>query len=144
MLSKMYRASTTSYVEDAVRFVELKREGLLCTVLCNITPEHKVRGKPYVVVAITNENKDEIVSSTCQDCAAPMGMSMVMIFFIMVSGVRERHTHRCCRKREAFRIESETTGHRNAEHVFWLIWIFHKCRLSRSWCITQTKNIASK
>lgn len=44
---KTSMSSRDSYGDDAVSYVQVKREGKLCTVKCKICPEHKVHAKLY-------------------------------------------------------------------------------------------------
>lgn len=41
------RSSRPLYGDDAINYVQLKREGNICTVKCKICPEHKVHAKLY-------------------------------------------------------------------------------------------------
>lgn len=66
-------AMREEYGDNAVGYVELKREGSVCTVQCKICPEHKVRAKNYIVVLVVDESKEEILSVECKDCAASAG-----------------------------------------------------------------------
>lgn len=60
------------YGDNAILYVQLKREGPICTVRGKITPEHKISKKPNEVRAIINEH-EEVVSCEYLDCAASAG-----------------------------------------------------------------------
>lgn len=81
--AKMLMSSRDAYVESAVGFVQVKRDNALCTVKCRVTPEHRVRTKPYTVYAIINENEEKIVEAKCEDCAASLGGCKHIICFLM-------------------------------------------------------------
>ncbi|KOB70278.1 Uncharacterized protein OBRU01_15584, partial [Operophtera brumata] len=72
-----------SYGDDAIGYLQLKREGDVCTVKCRITPEHKVRSKPYHCVLQCNEKEEEIISISCEDCAASIGGCKHSVAFLM-------------------------------------------------------------
>lgn len=67
------RSSRASYGDDAVGYVQLKREGHLCILYAVLTPEHKVRQKGYTVTASIDEEEKIIVDCHCEDCAASEG-----------------------------------------------------------------------
>ncbi|KAF5274920.1 hypothetical protein FQR65_LT16831 [Abscondita terminalis] len=71
---KAAAASREQYGDSAIGYVELKREGSLCTVQGRICPEHKVRSKTYSVCLIVDEIQEKIVNVFCKDCAASSGM----------------------------------------------------------------------
>lgn len=73
MLFNVFRVSRKEYGDSAVGYVELKREGPLCTVQCKICPEHRVRSKNYVVCLKVDEVNESIDSVECKDCAAAAG-----------------------------------------------------------------------
>ncbi|KAJ8916441.1 hypothetical protein NQ315_014654 [Exocentrus adspersus] len=70
---KTKRATKPEYGDNAVSYVQLKREGSLCEVRCKITPEHNVHKKGYNVIIIINETVEEILTCKCTDCAASLG-----------------------------------------------------------------------
>ncbi|KAJ8970734.1 hypothetical protein NQ317_017392 [Molorchus minor] len=41
------KSSRASFGDDAISYVQLKRDSKLCTVKCKICPEHKVHAKLY-------------------------------------------------------------------------------------------------
>lgn len=67
------RSKREEYGDNAIGFVELKRERSICIVRGKICPEHKIRNKPYTVIVKINEETEEIKESVCQDCAAAAG-----------------------------------------------------------------------
>ncbi|KAI5644485.1 hypothetical protein NE865_03592 [Phthorimaea operculella] len=76
-------SSRESYGDDAIGYVQLKREANLCVVKCKISPEHKVRDKPYSVSLVVDE-KDGIVESVqCGDCPASNGGCKHSVAFLM-------------------------------------------------------------
>ncbi|GBP66565.1 Lysine--tRNA ligase [Eumeta japonica] len=77
------RSSRESYGDDAVGYVQLKRESNICTVKCRVCPEHKVRSKPYTVTIIVDEKNSVIISSQCHDCAASAGGCKHAVAFLM-------------------------------------------------------------
>ncbi|GBP17818.1 hypothetical protein EVAR_102677_1 [Eumeta japonica] len=52
-------SSRPSYGDDAISYVQLKREGNICTVKCKICPEHKVHAKLYAVTLIVDEEEEK-------------------------------------------------------------------------------------
>lgn len=70
---KTERASKEKYGDNAVSYVQLKRDGNICTIRAKITPEHKIHKKPYNVEVKINEEDEKILSSACTDCAASSG-----------------------------------------------------------------------
>ncbi|GBP79691.1 hypothetical protein EVAR_55827_1 [Eumeta japonica] len=66
----VYRSSRASYGDDAISYVQLKRDAHLCTVKCKMCPEHKVHAKLYGCTLIIDEEDDVIVSVVCEDCVA--------------------------------------------------------------------------
>ncbi|KAL4704353.1 hypothetical protein ACJJTC_010738 [Scirpophaga incertulas] len=69
---KTLLSSRESYGDDAVGYVQLKRDSSSheCTIMCGVCPEHKVRTKPYTVTVVVDEKNGVVVSARCQDCAA--------------------------------------------------------------------------
>ncbi|GBP96772.1 hypothetical protein EVAR_92306_1 [Eumeta japonica] len=62
-------SSRPSYGDDAISYVQLKRENI-CTVKCKICPEHKVHAKLYAVTLIVDEEEEKVTSIQCHDCVA--------------------------------------------------------------------------
>lgn len=81
--AKSLIASREAYVNTAVGYVEVKREGSMCTCKCRVTPEHKVKGKLYQVTAIIDETEEKIIQVQCNDCAASAGGCKHAICFAM-------------------------------------------------------------
>ncbi|XP_046972719.1 uncharacterized protein LOC124539378 [Vanessa cardui] len=76
-------SSRASYGDDAISYVQLKRDGKLCFLKCKICPEHKVRSKLYAVTLVIDEEDDIICSVECHDCVASQGGCKHAIAFIM-------------------------------------------------------------
>lgn len=68
-----FRSSRDSYLDSAVGYVQVCREGTECKVKARVVPEHRVNNKPYTVVCKINEVDDVIIDSICEDCAAAAG-----------------------------------------------------------------------
>ncbi|KAF5297852.1 hypothetical protein FQR65_LT19661 [Abscondita terminalis] len=78
-----YRSSRESYGDDAVGYVQLEREGTLCTVKCRVCPEHKVHAKPYSATVVVDEQDNVFRSAQCFDCAASAGGCKHAVAFLM-------------------------------------------------------------
>lgn len=80
-----FRSRRESYGDNAVGYVQVKRENQLCTVKAVITPEHRVSKKGYEVTVICNEDDEEVLSATCDSCAASLGkcnfISYISVFY---------------------------------------------------------------
>ncbi|GBO98521.1 hypothetical protein EVAR_113_1 [Eumeta japonica] len=72
-----------SYGDDAVSYVQLKREGDICIVKCKVCPEHKVHAKLYSVTLIMDEQEEAVKSIECHDCVASQGGCKHAIAFLM-------------------------------------------------------------
>ncbi|KAJ8720818.1 hypothetical protein PYW08_006283 [Mythimna loreyi] len=72
-----------SYGDDAVGYVQLKRDQNTCIVKCTICPEHKVRSKPYAVSVVVNEAEESVTSVQCHDCPASEGGCKHGVAFLM-------------------------------------------------------------
>ncbi|GBM95521.1 hypothetical protein AVEN_161419-1 [Araneus ventricosus] len=70
---KTKRSGRESYGDNAVGYVQVRRDGNLCTVKAKVTPEHSLRKKAYDVTLLCNEVEEEILSVTCDSCAASLG-----------------------------------------------------------------------
>ncbi|KAL5236791.1 hypothetical protein ACI65C_004201 [Semiaphis heraclei] len=66
-----------------IGYVQIKREGSICDVKTQISPEHRVRNKNYHVSLTINEEKEEIVDLHCDDCAASLGGCKHSLAFLM-------------------------------------------------------------
>ncbi|XP_063893363.1 uncharacterized protein LOC126054673 [Helicoverpa armigera] len=80
---KTSKSSRPSYGDDAVSYVQLKRDGDLCVVKCKVCPEHKVHAKLYGVTLIVDEQEDAVKSVACNDCVASQGGCKHGIAFLM-------------------------------------------------------------
>ncbi|GBP54108.1 hypothetical protein EVAR_81276_1 [Eumeta japonica] len=56
-------SSRQPYGDDAIGYVQLKRDHTLCTVKCTMCPEHKVRQTSYSVSMVIDE-KEGVVNLT--------------------------------------------------------------------------------
>ncbi|XP_046382223.1 uncharacterized protein LOC124154049 [Ischnura elegans] len=70
---KLARSSRENYGDSAVGYVQVKREEEKCYVMGKITPEHKIRDKPYSVSAVIDEEEGSVEEVSCHDCAASAG-----------------------------------------------------------------------
>lgn len=66
---RKFGSSRASYGDDAVSYVQLKRDGKLCIIKCKICPEHKVHAKLYRCIVVVNE-EDETVDCGCKHAIA--------------------------------------------------------------------------
>lgn len=64
-------------------YIQVKRDGDVCTVRGRITPEHKVRTTPYHCTLICNEKEEEVTSVQCEGCAASKGGCKHAVAFLM-------------------------------------------------------------
>lgn len=81
--AKTLLASREAYVDTAVGYVEVRRDGDLCIINCRVTPEHKIKAKLYRVTATINETEQKFVKMECNDCAASAGGCKHAICFAM-------------------------------------------------------------
>ncbi|XP_047986759.1 uncharacterized protein LOC125226722 [Leguminivora glycinivorella] len=70
---KTLMASRSGYVQNAVGYVELKRDNTTCIVRAKVVPEHKITKKYYLVTVHINENENTIVDTECDGCNARTG-----------------------------------------------------------------------
>lgn len=68
-----FRSARTSYGDDAVSYVQVKREGNLYTIKAKICPEHKVHAKLYGVSLVVDEQEETVKSVECHDCVTSQG-----------------------------------------------------------------------
>lgn len=73
LLLLYFRSGRENYGDNAVGYVQVKRDANLCTVKAKVTPEHNIRKKAYDVTLLCNEVEEEILSVTCDSCAASLG-----------------------------------------------------------------------
>ena len=83
MVKFNFRSLRASYGDDALSYVQLKRDGKLCTVKCKICPEHKIRAKLYAVTLVVDEEDYAIRSVQCHDCVASQGGCKHAIAFLV-------------------------------------------------------------
>ncbi|GBP61689.1 hypothetical protein EVAR_43627_1 [Eumeta japonica] len=83
ILPLIVRSSRASYGDDAVSYVQLKRDGKLCIVKCKICPEHKVHSKVYRCTLVVDEEDESILSVQCEDCVASQGGCKHAIAFLI-------------------------------------------------------------
>lgn len=62
----------------------MKRTGSEVHVKADITPEHKIRDKPYEVNCIVDETKEQIVGAYCSDCSASTGKSPLSLISLHI------------------------------------------------------------
>lgn len=67
------RSTRESYGDNAVVYVQVKRERREHLVKGRVTPEHKVRSKSYIVTLVCNKVTQNIISVPCDGCAASAG-----------------------------------------------------------------------
>ncbi|KAK2579099.1 hypothetical protein KPH14_008498 [Odynerus spinipes] len=77
------KACRESYGDEAIGYVQLKREKSICTVKCRICSEHKVRSKAYSVTLILDEIEEKILDINCHDCAAATGGCKYAVALLM-------------------------------------------------------------
>ncbi|XP_075986122.1 uncharacterized protein LOC142983144 [Anticarsia gemmatalis] len=80
---KAARSGRETYGDSAVGYVQVKREGDICTVKARITPEHSVRQKCYSVTLVCDEAQEIVLSVQCEDCAAHKGGCKHAIAFLV-------------------------------------------------------------
>lgn len=67
------RSGRENYGDNAIGYVQVKREGNICTVKAKVTPEHSIHKKGYSVSLVCDEQEEEVTSVKCEDCAAASG-----------------------------------------------------------------------
>ncbi|RVE42580.1 hypothetical protein evm_012777 [Chilo suppressalis] len=80
--TKLLRSTRESYGDYAIGYVQIKRDGELCTVKSRVTPEHKVRKEGYRVTVILNETQSLVQSCQCEDC--PTHFKVYLIFDVIL------------------------------------------------------------
>lgn len=78
-----YRSGRESYGDDAIGYVQVKREHNICIIKARVTPEHKVRSKPYHCTFECDEKEEIITGVNCEDCAAREGGCKHVVALIM-------------------------------------------------------------
>ncbi|CAH1962097.1 unnamed protein product [Acanthoscelides obtectus] len=56
------------YREDAIGYVQLKREGTKWIVKCRVTPDHKVKATPYHCTLVCDESEEKIETDISKMC----------------------------------------------------------------------------
>lgn len=69
----IYSSSRDSYGDSAIGCVKLKRENNKCIVQAEISPEHRINNKNYVVEVIVDEDKELVENIQCYSCTAALG-----------------------------------------------------------------------
>ncbi|KOB75489.1 Uncharacterized protein OBRU01_07391 [Operophtera brumata] len=98
-------SSRPSYGDDAVSYVQLKRDGNLCIMKAKICPEHKVHAKLYGVTLIIDEVDEAVKSVECHDCVASQGGCKHAIAFLM--WVHRRSEDPSCTSVECYWMKSK-------------------------------------
>ncbi|XP_030027860.2 uncharacterized protein LOC115445647 [Manduca sexta] len=80
---KTSASSRQSYGDDAIGYVQLRRDSNICTVKCKVCPEHRLRSKSYAATMVVDEEEGKIVSVQCHDCAASQGGCKHAVAFLM-------------------------------------------------------------
>ncbi|XP_045542722.1 uncharacterized protein LOC106710540 [Papilio machaon] len=101
-------SSRPSYGDDAVSYVQLKREANLCTVKAKLCPEHKVHAKLYVVTLIVDEEDEVVKSVQCHGCVASQGGCKHAVAFLM--WVHRRSEEPSCTSVECYWRKSKLSG----------------------------------
>ncbi|KAL4713904.1 hypothetical protein ACJJTC_015558 [Scirpophaga incertulas] len=82
------RSERECYGDSAVGYVQVKRDGDICVVKAQITPEHNVRQKCYAITCTCNEKEETIeeilntISVECEGCAVHLGGCKYAIAFL--------------------------------------------------------------
>ncbi|XP_047543251.1 uncharacterized protein LOC125075585 [Vanessa atalanta] len=98
-------SSRPSYGDDAISYVQLKREENVCTVKCKICPEHKVHAKLYAVTLIVDEDNEKVISVQCHDCVAGQGGCKHAIALLM--WVHRRSEEPSCTEVQCYWLKSK-------------------------------------
>ena len=72
-LFSVCRSGREQYGDDAIGYVQLKRDAHGCEVWARITPEHKVTSRAYRVTAMIKEQEETVEYVKCLDCVASEG-----------------------------------------------------------------------
>lgn len=76
-------SSREAYGDNAVGYIQLKRENNICIIKAKVTPEHKIHKKSYNVTATINEEDEKVLTCVCSDCAAALGESFYYIIYVL-------------------------------------------------------------
>nr|XP_018903521.1 PREDICTED: uncharacterized protein LOC109034699 [Bemisia tabaci] len=66
---KTMRSTRVSYGDNAVGYVQVKREGGTCHVMAKITPEHRINSPPYQVHVVIDEKEEKVKEAYCAGSA---------------------------------------------------------------------------
>jgi hypothetical protein len=78
---KIDRATRGDYGDNAVEFVQVKREGKNVFLKALVCPETKIKSKSYNVTA--ELDGDAILSAQCHDCKASRGKLYYLYYIIL-------------------------------------------------------------
>ncbi|XP_063623005.1 uncharacterized protein LOC134795102 [Cydia splendana] len=79
----LQRSSRESYGDDAIGYVQVKRDTTLCIVKCKICPERQVHRSTYSVSLVVEEKKGIVISVQCHDCLGSLGGCKHAVAFLM-------------------------------------------------------------
>ncbi|CAH2015489.1 unnamed protein product [Acanthoscelides obtectus] len=68
-----YRSGRDTYGDEAIGYVQSKRERVLCIVKARITPEHRVKSNPCHCSFECDEKEETVIKLECSGCAAQEG-----------------------------------------------------------------------
>ncbi|XP_047042280.1 uncharacterized protein LOC124646217 isoform X2 [Helicoverpa zea] len=71
--AKILMSSRDSYINTAVGYVKVSRTGSDCIVSAKVVPEHRISNKLYTVKCKIDEQDNNIINATCEDCPASAG-----------------------------------------------------------------------
>ncbi|KAL3281221.1 hypothetical protein HHI36_004435 [Cryptolaemus montrouzieri] len=103
--STVCMSSRPPYGDDAINYVQLKREENICTVKCKICPEHKVHAKLYADTLIVDEYEEKVTSIQCHDRVAAQGGCKHAIALLM--WVHRRREEPSCTEVQCYRQKSK-------------------------------------
>lgn len=78
---KQQKAERESYGYSAIGYVSFMKEGHIYKIVVRITPEHRVRSKPYEINVEFDSQHEIITSASCLSCAASKGGCKHVIAF---------------------------------------------------------------
>lgn len=70
---KAQRSLGNKYGDEAVGRVQIKKTKNSCTVVADVTPEHKIKLQPYKVFVNVDVRNLKIKSAECKGCVAALG-----------------------------------------------------------------------
>nr|XP_049698250.1 uncharacterized protein LOC126055020 [Helicoverpa armigera]XP_049703640.1 uncharacterized protein LOC126056088 [Helicoverpa armigera] len=83
--AKILMSSRDSYINTAVGYVKVSRTGSDCIVSAKVVPEHRISNKLYTVKCKIDEQDNNIINATCEDCPASAGgckHSLLLLFWL--------------------------------------------------------------